>query len=227
LVDGNDIRPTALLHAIVGSLETCVVSAMAHCSLRAGRDQVLTLPREDALADFSNHRVLWMGAWLAVRMRIGMGLTAKAKLWGLERRRAEGVDYISKISSWPGSSRPRAPIAPPAASRATTEPWPRITWSGSAAAVRGHSWLSARPSSQSWPVPSAVQKCNTISKIPVPLVTFYSQLYSSKRPTLALALQTQSPNAGHELRRISPGFLLGVRSTTEKLTCNRTCSLTH
>lgn len=111
------------------------------------RPVLLTLPREDALADFSNHRVLWMVGRMAMGVRIGMELTAMARLWGLGRRKVEGVDYISKISSWPGSSRPRAPIAPPAASRATTEPWSRITWSDSAAAVRDHSWLSARPSS--------------------------------------------------------------------------------
>lgn len=130
---------------------------------------MLTLPREDALADFSNHRGVWLVGWTA--MRIGMGLTARVRmrLWGLGRRRAEGADYISKISSWPGSSRPRAPIAPPAASRATTEPWSRSTPSDSAAAVRPesgvHFWLSARLPLKSWPVPSAVQECNTTSRL--------------------------------------------------------------
>lgn len=108
---------------------------------------MLTLPREYALADFSNHRGVWLVGWTAMRM--GLGLTARVRvmLWGLGRRRVEGADYISKNSSWPGSSRPRAPIAPPAASRATTRPWSRSTRSDSAAAVRPessvHSWLSA------------------------------------------------------------------------------------
>lgn len=185
LVDRNDVRPAALLHAIVGSLETCVVSARALCpstgyqyvvARRGECSGMLTLPRKDALADFSNHRGLWLEGWIA--MGIGMGLAARVRvrLWGLGIRRAEGADYISKISSWPGGSRPRAPIAPPAASRATTEPWSRSTCSDTAAALRpetrGHSWLSVRRAHRAGPCRLPCRKeCNEISRFSIPSST--------------------------------------------------------
>lgn len=115
---------------------------------------MLTLPRKDALADFSNHRGVWLDGWIAMRMGMVLAARLRVMMWGLERRMAEGADYISKISSWPCGSRPRAPIAPPAASRATTEPWSGSTWSDRAAAVgpeRVHSWLSVRRAHRAGP----------------------------------------------------------------------------
>lgn len=72
LVDGQDIWPAALLHAIVGPLETCVedeLSALAQLPIlilpasRAPSGAMvashfqgpLTLPRENALADLAYH----------------------------------------------------------------------------------------------------------------------------------------------------------------------------
>lgn len=82
LVDGGDIRPARLLHAIVGSLEAWFGGQGSATACLYPRDRiveracmVLTLAREHALANFANH-----GGEIAIDSLVGGGSGPRVRL---------------------------------------------------------------------------------------------------------------------------------------------------